>query len=112
MSYFRRFTFGCAAAMFSIVLFAGPSFAQVTTGEITGRVTDPQGKVVAGATVTATNKGTGSSRSATTNESGDYTITQLPPGKYEVAAEAKGFSKALVQDFELNVGATVTQNFE
>src|SRR5205807_7904 len=51
-------------------------------------------------------------RSATTNDSGDYTITQLPAGKYEVTAEAQNFSKALLQDFELNVGATVTQNFE
>src|SRR5438067_3474459 len=112
MRYLNRFVLGCAAVCLLTIAFASPGVAQVTTGEITGRVTDPQGKVVAGATVTVTNKGTGSSRSATTNESGDYTITQLPPGKYEVAAEAKGFSKALVQDFELNVGATVTQNFE
>src|SRR5205823_9478267 len=94
------------------IAFASPGVAQVTTGDITGRVTDAQGKVVSGATVTVTNKATSALRSATTNDSGDYTITELPPGKYDVAAEAKGFSKALLPDFELNVGAKVTQNFE
>ena len=89
-----------------------PVNAQVTTGDITGRVTDTQGRVVPGATVTATHKGTGAARTATTNDAGDYTITQLPPGKYDLSVEAKNFSKALAQDFELNVGAKATQNFE
>ncbi len=89
-----------------------PVWAQVNTGDITGRVTDAQARVVAGATVTATNKGTGAARTATTNDAGEYTITQLPPGKYDLTVEAKNFSKSLAQDFELNVGAKVTQNFE
>src|SRR5437660_1455766 len=89
-----------------------PVLSQVTTGDITGRVTDQQGKVVAGATVTASRQGTGAARTATTNDSGDYIITQLPPGKYDLTAEAQNFSKALAKDFELNVGAKVTQNFE
>src|SRR6185437_4204157 len=71
-----------------------------------------QGRVVPGATITATNKGTGVTRTATTDDAGDYTITQLPPGKYDLSVEAKNFSKALAQDFELNVGAKVTKNFE
>src|SRR6266849_4108840 len=95
-----------------VLLLSSPAFAQVTTGSVTGRVTDTQARVVTGATVTATNKGTGAARTATTNDSGDYTITQLPPGKYDVTVEAPNFSKALAQDFELNVGAKVTQNFE
>ena len=89
-----------------------PVNAQVTTGDITGRVTDTQGRVVPGATVTATHKGTGATRTATSDDAGDYTITQLPPGKYDLSVEAKNFSKALAQDFELNVGAKATQNFE
>ena len=112
MRYLNRFVLGCAAVCLLTIAFASPGVAQVTTGDITGRVTDPQGKVVSGATVTVTNKATSALRSATTNDSGDYTITELPPGKYDVAAEAKGFSKALLPDFELNVGAKVTQNFE
>lgn len=112
MKQSKIFMTGIAIAFALSIVFVSPCIAQVTTGDITGRVTDAQGKVVAGATVSATNKATGAARSAITNDSGDYTVTQLPPGRYEIAAEAKGFSKAVVQDFELNVGATVTQNFE
>jgi hypothetical protein len=93
-------------------IFVLPTQAQVNTADITGRVTDQEGHVVPGATVTATNKGTGAARSATTDDSGDYTITQLPPGKYDLYVEAKSFSKALAQGFEINVGAKVTKNFE
>ena len=92
--------------------FIFPAYAQVSTADITGRVTDEQGRVVQGATVTATNKGTGAARTVTTDDAGEYTITQLPPGKYDLSVEAKNFSKALAQDFELNVGAKVTRNFE
>src|SRR5215510_6694678 len=89
-----------------------PAYTQVSTADITGHVTDQQGRVVPGATITATNKGTGVARTATTDDAGDYTITQLPPGKYDLSVEARSFSKALAQDFELNVGAKVTRNFE
>ena len=112
MSYFHRFVFCSAAGVLSILFFAASAIAQVTTGDITGRVTDPEGKVVPGATLTVTNKANGASRTATTNDSGDYTVSQLPPGKYEVAVEATGFSKSLLQDFVLNVGAKPTLNFE
>src|ERR1700682_4926948 len=112
MRSLSRSIFFCVAVVFSIIVLAAPGFAQVTTGNITGRVTDPQGRVVPGAAVTVTNKATGASRTATTNDSGDYAVAELPPGKYEVAVEAKSFSRALLQDFELNVGAKVTQNFE
>lgn len=94
------------------ILFLVPARAQVTTGDITGRIADSEQRVVAGATVTATNKGTGQSRTATTNEAGDFTITDLPPGKYDITVEASSFSKSLVRDYELNVGANRTLNIE
>jgi carboxypeptidase family protein/TonB-dependent receptor-like protein len=108
-----RFYRGVLIFVFAFsVLFAAPAYAQETRGDITGRVVDEQGHVVPGATVTATNKGTGAARSATTNDVGEYTITQLPPGKYDLTVEASNFSRSLAPDFELNVGARVTQNFE
>ena len=112
MSQHIRSLLSVAATATLAIIFFLPVYSQVTTGKITGRVTDTQGGVVSGATVTATNKGTGQARSSTTNESGEYTIAELPPGKYDVTVEATSFSKPLLQDFELNVGATVTQNFE
>jgi hypothetical protein len=93
-------------------LFTITAVGQITTASITGRVVDQQGNVVPGATITATNKGTGQSRSTVTNDSGDYTLTELPPGRYDITVEAKSFSKALWQDAELNVGAKLTRNFE
>ena len=92
--------------------FISPAYSQVSTADITGRVTDEQGRVVPGATITATNKGTGAARTVTTDDAGEYTITQLPPGKYDLSVEAKNFSRALSPDFELNVGAKATKNFE
>ncbi|HEX5731633.1 MAG TPA: TonB-dependent receptor [Blastocatellia bacterium] len=89
-----------------------PALAQVTTADITGRVVDAQGNAVVGATVTVRNTGTGLSRTATTGDEGDYTITQLPPGVYEITVEASGFSRALQKDYELNVGTKPTLNFE
>ncbi|HYG79595.1 MAG TPA: TonB-dependent receptor [Pyrinomonadaceae bacterium] len=93
-------------------LLASVASAQQTTGEITGRVVDAAGNVVPGATVTVVNKGTGQSRTATTNEDGDYTVTQLPPGNYDVSVEAATFSKALLRDYQVNVGAKQTLNFD
>ncbi|HBB89799.1 MAG TPA: hypothetical protein DC047_19505 [Blastocatellia bacterium] len=98
---------------FALIIFvAVPSYAQEIRGDIAGKVVDEQGRVVPGATVTATNKGTGAARTATTNDSGEYVLANLEPGKYDITVESSNFSKALARDFELNVGAKVTQNFE
>ncbi|MGA9770520.1 MAG: TonB-dependent receptor [Blastocatellia bacterium] len=107
--YIRRLT---SFLVVSSMLIGSVVFAQVSTGDITGRVLDPQGNVVAGATVTAKNTANDQTRSTTTNDSGEYTLSQLSPGKYEVAAEARGFSRSLQKDFELNIGSKPTLNFE
>jgi len=70
--------------------------AQSGTSSINGNVTDPQGKAVAGATVKLKNDATNFSRVQTTNESGGYTFTGIPPGNYVVEAEAAGFKKRVV----------------
>lgn len=101
-----------AASFLLLVLLAAHVSAQVTTGSITGRVSDAQGAAVPNAAVTARNKATGRERTATTNEAGDYTLADLPAGTYEVTVESKGFSKALLAALDVNVGATVTQNFD
>lgn len=112
MKQILRIFWSVATVAILALFVVPPTYAQVTTGDINGRVTDTQGKVVAGATITATNKGSGASRSTTTDDDGEYTITRLATGKYDLSVEARGFSKPLVKDLELNVGATLTQNFE
>ncbi len=112
MLYQKAFIRICAFVLILSSLTLGYAAAQVTTGDITGRVVDPGGAVVPGATVTARSTGTGLTRAATTNSDGDYTITQLPPGIYEVTVEARGFSKALLKDVQVLVGARETRNVE
>jgi outer membrane receptor protein involved in Fe transport len=108
----RRVGLGHYAGLIALcLLLAAPvARAQVTTAELTGRVTDQNGAAVPSATITARNTGTGLTRTAQTNEEGAYTITQLPPGTYDVTVEAPNFSRALSRALELNVGTRLTQN--
>jgi Carboxypeptidase regulatory-like domain/TonB dependent receptor len=101
----------CALAFMAILLLAVLAVAQVTTGSISGRVLDSQDRGVSGAMVTATSSATGATRTTTTDEEGNYTITTLPAGKYDLSVEAANFKKTVAQGFELNVGSTAGQNF-
>lgn len=112
MRFYRDVVFRSLTILPLLIVFVVPTFAQGTTGNITGRVVDSQDRTVPSASVTATNKGTGLSRSVTTDNSGDFSMTDLPPGKYEITVEAAGFSKILVRDYELNVGANRTLSVE
>ena len=70
--------------------------AQTTTAELVGTVQDSTGAVIPGASITALNTETGVPRTTKSEESGEYVLTQLPPGPYSLTVEAPGFSK-LVQ---------------
>jgi outer membrane receptor protein involved in Fe transport len=77
-----------------LLTFTGMALAQsAETGQISGTVTDPTGAVVPGAKVTVTSVGTQAVRTTTTNSSGSYTVSGLPPTNYQVAIEAAGFAK-------------------
>lgn len=83
----------------SILLIASPAAeaqSQAATGNIEGRVLDPNGAVVPSATVTATNDATGLEKTATTNAEGSYRIILLPPATYTVKVVATGFTAAPV----------------
>ncbi len=83
---------------------------QQITGSIAGTLTDEQGAVVAGATITATNVDTGLSRIAMTDNAGGYRIQYLPVGKYQVDAVAQGFKKFTQKNIVLTVDQTQTLN--
>src|SRR5262245_30095660 len=94
-----RRSVGFALVVLTIALGAAlPASAQSIFGEIRGTVTDTSGGVVAGATVTATNKATGEVRSVITDEVGNYSLVNLPAGTYDVAVENSGFRKAVSQN--------------
>ncbi|MBZ5724765.1 MAG: carboxypeptidase regulatory-like domain-containing protein [Acidobacteriia bacterium] len=75
-----------------LMLLAPELLAQsLTSGDISGNVTDPSSAGVPNAAVTATNKVTGAVQSTTTNSTGFYHFAFLPPGPYQVEIKAKGF---------------------
>src|SRR5215813_3315383 len=71
-------------------------------GSLRGTVTDPSAAVVPGAKVVAT--GNGVTRNATSNGQGQYTIPNLPPGKYNIRADAPGFVTFLNQNYDVPAG--------
>src|SRR2546427_6410923 len=66
-------------------------FAQAVYGSIFGIVPDTSGAAVSGAKVTVTSLGKGTKVETTTNDTGNYVVTHLIPGKYDVRAELAGF---------------------
>src|SRR5205809_6728995 len=97
-----------------IALFASGILAQtVTTGSISGVVTDQTGAAVPEITVTATSPNLIQPQSATTGPDGRYSIFNLPPGKYTVTAEAqKGFAKTQQRNLDVNLGKTSTGDLQ
>jgi outer membrane receptor protein involved in Fe transport len=90
-----------------VLTIAVTSFAQsqATTGNIEGRVLDPNGAAVPGATVTATNQQTGLEKTATADSEGNYRIILLPPGTYAVKATGQGFSAWETREVAVTVGS-------
>lgn len=92
------------ASLFALVL-AVPVFGQqAATATIEGIVTDQNNAVVPGAKVTVKNVDTGLTREITTDSSGIYRITALPPGTYQIAASGQGFAENKYGSVTLTVG--------
>ncbi len=94
-----------ALATAAVLLFAGMSFAQVSTSPITGTVVDANGLVVVGAKVVAKNEATHLDYETTTTSSGDYTLSGLPPGSYTITVTHSGFKTFTTVHNVLTVGA-------
>ncbi|HTG17042.1 MAG TPA: carboxypeptidase regulatory-like domain-containing protein, partial [Blastocatellia bacterium] len=96
-------------AVFMLLSF-GPvaAFAQTETGQITVKATDPQGAVVPGATVSVKSAGTSAERTATTNEEGTATFTNLQPGLYDVTVTGGSGFAPYKQQAQVSVGTRLT----
>lgn len=93
-------------------IFSVSVFAQVTTSEMVGRVTDAQGAPVAGAVVEALHVPSGTNYTVATNESGRYTIPGMRVGgPYTVKVIQAGFKEQSVSDIQLSLGTAATVNF-
>ena len=85
------------AAGVLLLVFQLTAFAQ-TTGSIKGTVTDPNGALLAGASVTSKNNATGIEQTVVTKDDGVFLFTALQPGTYTVIVENRGFKRSLAPD--------------
>lgn len=86
-------------------------FGQVPTGSVRGQIKDQNDAFLPGATVTVSSKSTGISRTFTTKADGEYQITNLPPGEYEIKVSSPGFKSSL-SPVVVQVGENVTVEFK
>jgi Carboxypeptidase regulatory-like domain/TonB-dependent Receptor Plug Domain len=108
----KGFTTLCSALLLALCMALVVS-AQETTGGIQGSVKDPQGAVIAGATITITGVTVGYNRTVNVDSSGFYRIQEMPPGEYRITVTATGFQMApttarvavgKVSDLDLQMG--------
>jgi len=105
MQKVRKGVFVLALALVVLALVSVAA-AQVLTGTITGTVTDPKDLPIPGAKVTAVDLSTGKEHNATTNDIGEFTVTDLSIGFYRVSIEAPNFAKFTVASVQVNVSQT------
>jgi hypothetical protein len=95
----------CFFVLAIIVVFGLSAFGQnMSTGSLSGTVTDPKGDVVPGATVVVRNNATNQEFTTQTNAEGAFTVPALGEGLYSATIAAQGFKTAAVTDIKINVG--------
>lgn len=105
MKFIRFFIF------LTICVAVSNAFGQSSTGSIAGFLADPSGSAVAGATVTLTDEKTGNHRTVETNQSGFFSLVQLPPSIYTLELSHSGFATTQAKNLTLQVGQELSRNF-
>ena len=91
-----------------LLLVATSLFSQTFRGAINGSVTDASGAVVNGATVKATNTGTGVAITSVTTSDGQFAFQDLPLGTYKIEVTMSGFRPAAVDNVAVTAGGAYT----
>ena len=102
-------------AILAITILLGaaiPAFSQTTVATLNGAVRDESGGSVKNANLTLREVGTNASYSTTSNDSGLYAITNLPPGEYDLTVTYTGFATTIHKGIVLNVGQTATVDID
>ena len=101
----RQLALATAAIAVAVLLcFSSSSFAQTTTGSVTGTITDQAGAAMAGVTIVVHNADTGVDQVRTTStDAGTYVAPLLPSGNYEVTATQSGFATVCCRISSSNV---------
>ena len=97
-----------AALLFLVSISAN---AQVTTATLVGLVRDNSAAVIPGASVLATNEGTGVARESVSDANGEFVLSALPSGTYTLRIELTGFKAISQRGIQLGAGQTVRQTF-
>jgi len=98
-------------AVLTIIVLPNRARGQAISGDLVGTVVDATGAGVPNATVTARNTGTNvSTPPATTNDSGQYRISNLPAGTYDIQVSAPGFTASSVRNIQITLNSTATAN--
>ena len=104
---FRWGAYFCSIFMLALACICS---GQTYTGGLTGSVSDPAGTLVPSASLKLTNLETNDVRQQTTNDTGVYTFTALPPGRYRLELEHPGFKKFVQEPIEVRVQQFITLN--
>ena len=105
-----RPTFCFAVWALTVLAYVSVAQAQAAKAELVGEVRDQNGSLVTQARITATEVATSQTSQATT-EDGSYTITNLRPGLYNIAVEARGFKQSVREGVRLATGERVRLDF-
>lgn len=95
-------------AILAALLITCSAFAQSDVGTISGFVRDQSGGVVPNAKIALTNQATNEEHTATSDAQGHYAVPTLPPGVYNLTAEAPGFKKFQSTNNKLDPSSTLT----
>src|SRR5580692_8798362 len=101
----RKSSVSGLVAVVLLALSLPSASGQAVFGSIFGTVTDPSGAAVPNAKVTVTNARKGTTDEATTNESGNYSVTHLIPDTYTVRIESSGFKVIEEQNIAVSADA-------
>ncbi len=100
------------AACLGVTLVTQGAAQSITSGDITGTVTDPTQAGVPGAAVTLTNTATNATQSTVTNAQGSYRFALLSPGTYNVTVRMQGFQTQRITGIKVSAGEPVTANVQ
>jgi hypothetical protein len=103
-----RFAARVSGVVLLMLGIAAPAFAQIDQGRLTGTVTDSQGAVLPGVTVTAKSPSLMGTRTVVTEADGKYSIAALPSGEYELTFELSGFAPFKRGNLKLGLGQILT----
>jgi len=103
----------CTCVSLGLILLFGSTlsvWAQYTTARLSGIISDPTGAVIAEATITVQDQGTGYTQTTKSESAGQYLFSSLPVGTYQITVSMAGYTQYVQKGVVLSVGQAATQD--